>query len=69
LFSAATEQRNPPAGALDRVNRASRAAPIALQLSVDQTGNLRSIDVPVRSDPISALLGVLARSAISILSH
>jgi hypothetical protein len=48
LFSAATEQRNPPAAALDRVNRTSRAAPIALQLSVDQTGNPRSIDVPVR---------------------
>jgi hypothetical protein len=60
LFSVATEQRNPPADALDRVNRAIRAAPIALQLSVDQTGNLRSIDVPVRNDLISALLGVLA---------
>jgi hypothetical protein len=69
LFNVATEQKESTSGALDQVNRASRAAPIALQLSVEQTGNLRSIDVPVRSDPISALLGVLARSAISILSH
>jgi hypothetical protein len=48
LFSAATGQGNPLA-ALDRVNRASRAPPIAIQLSGGQAGDLRSIDGPVRS--------------------
>jgi predicted RNA-binding Zn ribbon-like protein len=64
LLGAVAEQHQIPIRALDRVNAASAAAPVAPQLNAEliaaeQTGDEASIDW---------LLGALARSAIALLA-
>jgi len=57
LLSASRRAKEPIGRRTDRVNRPGqcRSAPIAIQLSDDQAAISGSIDVPARSDPISAL--------------
>lgn len=68
LFAAAVEGRAPRPKALQRVNAASAAAPIAPQLEVDGQGRFRASDSTPEGDPLAALLASLARSAIDLLA-
>jgi predicted RNA-binding Zn ribbon-like protein len=68
LLSAAAQGAPSPAGALEAVNAASRAAPMAPQLESDDGGELRIRELTTDAEPLAHLLGALARSAIALLT-
>jgi predicted RNA-binding Zn ribbon-like protein len=67
LFAAARHTALPPE-ALERLNAASAAVPVALRLESDGQDRLRIDEVPAAADGIARLLGSLARSAITLLN-
>jgi len=68
LLAAAVEGRAPQPRALERVNAASVAAPVAPQLEVGAEGHLEPGDPLESGAALARLLGALARSAIELLS-
>jgi predicted RNA-binding Zn ribbon-like protein len=66
LLAASVDGTAPPRHALERVNAASAAAPIAPQLEPDNDGKLRTLERAGEADPLNQLLGTLARSAIAL---
>lgn len=68
LLAASVEEASPPRQALEQVNAASAAAPIAPHLEPGNDGRLRAVERPREGDPIDLLLGSLARSAIALLA-
>ena len=68
LLVAAAEGTALPPGPLERVNAASRAAPVAIELARDRFGELRPVERAAGVDPLIELLGKLARAAIAVLS-
>jgi predicted RNA-binding Zn ribbon-like protein len=68
LLSAATRGAPLPSEALQAVNAASRAAPIAPQLKGGGAGELRLGELTTACEPLARLLGALARSAIALLT-
>jgi len=69
LLVASARDTTPPPGAIDRVNTASRAAPIAPQLEVGGHTRTRSVEMTGDEDPLAQLLGRLARSAIALAAE
>jgi len=67
LLAAAALRATPPPAALERVNAASGAAPMAPQLTAGRDGSLQ-ISEATAGDPLAQLLGRLARSAIALLT-
>jgi predicted RNA-binding Zn ribbon-like protein len=66
LLATAAEGKAPPAAAVELVNEASAASPVAPRLALGAGGASR-IEVP-RSGAIDGLLGAVARSAIELLT-
>jgi predicted RNA-binding Zn ribbon-like protein len=57
-----------PTEAVRHLNAASAAAPIAAQLEISSAGESRAVDLSAQRDPLTQLLGRLARSAITLLT-
>lgn len=68
LLFATAYGKAPPREALERVNAASGAAPVAPQLEAGSDGELRAVERMVGGDPPEQLLGQLARSAIALVT-
>ncbi len=68
LLGAAAYRTAPPPEAVEQVNAASAAAPIAPQLEAGSDGESRAFDHSREGDPVARLLGTLARSAITLLT-
>lgn len=68
LLSAAVEGAEAPGPALQLVNAASAGAPVSPQLELGPDGERRSVESALDQGSIEWLLGVLARSAIALLS-
>jgi predicted RNA-binding Zn ribbon-like protein len=68
LLEASADERPLPPEALERVNAATMAAPIAAQIMTRSDGKLHVVEQAVTGDPLHALLGTLARSVIAILT-
>jgi predicted RNA-binding Zn ribbon-like protein len=66
LFATA-RQTAPPPEALERLNAASAAAPVAMRLETDSQGRLSIDEVPAAADRVGRLLGSIAHSAITLL--
>jgi predicted RNA-binding Zn ribbon-like protein len=67
LFTAVAEGDELPRGAMNLINEASAAAPVAPRLVIDPDG-ARSAEPCPESGSIDGLLGALARSAIDLLT-
>jgi predicted RNA-binding Zn ribbon-like protein len=68
LLAASAQGAAPAREALEQVNAASVAAPIAPQLETGDHGRLQAVERTCEQDPLAQLLGSLARSAIAILT-
>ena len=68
LLTAVAEQRSAPGWAVDEINAASAAAPVAPRLELGSAGSLRSAQDGRDGDPISAAGGLLARQAIALVT-
>jgi predicted RNA-binding Zn ribbon-like protein len=68
LLVASVRGESPPAQALALINERSARAPVFSQLRVDKDGSFREIEHVDDRDRMAGLLGVLARSAINLLS-
>lgn len=68
LLEASAHARPLPPVALELVNAASRAAPVAAQIMASSEGELDVAELPIDADPLAQLLGKLARSAIAVLT-
>jgi predicted RNA-binding Zn ribbon-like protein len=68
LLTAAASGQRAPRPALERVNSASAASPIAPQLETGSDAVLRLGERAGGGDPRAQLLGTLARSAIAVLT-
>jgi predicted RNA-binding Zn ribbon-like protein len=68
LFAACATGRVPKRVAVERLNAASRGAPVAPQLQLTDGGNLQAI-AEERITEMPAFLGAVARSAIRLLDE
>jgi predicted RNA-binding Zn ribbon-like protein len=68
LFTATASGEPLPNGALERVNGASAAAPVALQLQLGDNGRPAIMEDPEEIKSVSALLGSVARSALRLVT-
>lgn len=68
LLLASAHRETPPSEAIERVNAASRAAPIALELEAGSDDDLQVVERHVGGGDLAQLLGRLARSAITVLT-
>lgn len=68
LLVASAQGITPEPTAVERVNAASVAAPMAPQLEAGSDGVLQTAEWAVDGDPLAQLLGKLARSAIALLT-
>lgn len=68
LLAAAARGTAPPPRALEHVNATSRAAPIAPQLEVGSGRGLTTVELPHEGDALAAVLGIVARSTITLLT-
>jgi predicted RNA-binding Zn ribbon-like protein len=68
LLAAAAEGTTPPPEAIEHVNAASAASPMAPQLEAGNEGDLRTVERSAKHDPLAQLLGILARSTIALLT-
>jgi predicted RNA-binding Zn ribbon-like protein len=68
LLTASAQGTTPPPEALDHLNAASAAAPMAPQLEAGSDGRLRTVERAAEGNPLAQLLGRLARSAIALLT-
>jgi predicted RNA-binding Zn ribbon-like protein len=69
LLGASAQGTKPPPEALEHLNAASAAAPIAPQLDAARGGELRTVERAAAGDPLARLLGALARSAIALVTR
>jgi predicted RNA-binding Zn ribbon-like protein len=67
LAATAGGETLPPA-ALERVNAASAAAPVALRLQIEADGQSRLTEEPEQLGSLPALLGAIARSALRLVA-
>jgi predicted RNA-binding Zn ribbon-like protein len=68
LLSASAQGAPPPPDALEVVNTASRGAPMMPQLETGKGAELRMVELTANGEPLTQLLGTLARSAITLLT-
>lgn len=68
VLSASAEGAAPPPEAVERMNAASAAAPVAPRLLAGSDGELEVDERSVAPDPLARLLGRLARSAMVLLT-
>jgi predicted RNA-binding Zn ribbon-like protein len=68
VLSAAAEGTTPPAEALEHLNAASAAAPVAPRLEAGGEGKLRVEERPAAGDRLARLLGRLTRAAMALLA-
>jgi predicted RNA-binding Zn ribbon-like protein len=68
LLVASAEGATPQGDAVERVNAASAAAPVAPQLELGRGGRFQTVERACEGDRLAQLLGILARSAIALLT-